>query len=51
MLRRVPGYVLLAASVLFGSGELSNRRAPGFALPSPDYSRYYDLQDFPARSR
>jgi thiol-disulfide isomerase/thioredoxin len=46
MIRRVPGYVLLAASVLFASGELSNRRAPGFALPSPDYSRYYDLQDF-----
>src|SRR5216684_2282934 len=46
MIRRVPGYVLLAASVLFAAGELSNRRAPGFALPSPDYSHLYDLQDY-----
>jgi peroxiredoxin len=28
------------------SGELSNRRAPGFALPDPGYRHYYDLQDF-----
>jgi peroxiredoxin len=28
------------------SGELSNRRAPGFALPDPGYQHYYDLQDF-----
>lgn len=37
----VAGYVLLAAS-----GELSNRRAPGFALPDPNYEHYYDLQDY-----
>jgi peroxiredoxin len=36
-----------ACSLLLGaSGELSNRRAPGFALPDPSYQRYYDLQDF-----
>ena len=27
-------------------GELSDRRAPGFALPDPAYERYYDLQDY-----
>src|SRR5580692_11726376 len=32
--------------VLAASGELSNRRAPGFALPDPSYKHYYDLQDF-----
>lgn len=31
---------------LFASGELSNRRAPGFALPDPEYKHYYDLQDY-----
>jgi peroxiredoxin len=31
---------------LAASGELSNRRAPGFALPDPSYQHYYDLQDF-----
>ena len=33
-------------STLFASGELSGRRAPGFALPDPTYERFYDLQDF-----
>jgi peroxiredoxin len=40
-------------AVLFGtavslsaSGELSNRRAPGFALPNTNYERFYDLQDY-----
>lgn len=42
---------LLAALLVFtislcASGELSGRRAPGFALPDPDYKRFYDLQDF-----
>ena len=46
MIRRLSCFVLLAAGVLSASGELSNRRAPGFALPEPDYSRFYDLQDF-----
>src|ERR1700685_2668249 len=41
-------YLLLVASglALAASGNLSNRRAPGFALPDPAYQHYYDLQDF-----
>ncbi len=31
---------------LSASGELSNRRAPGFALPNTNYERFYDLQDY-----
>ncbi|HEY6389732.1 MAG TPA: TlpA disulfide reductase family protein [Bryobacteraceae bacterium] len=46
MIRRVFCTALLAMSVSFGSGELSNRRAPGFALPDPEYKHYYDLQDY-----
>jgi thiol-disulfide isomerase/thioredoxin len=46
MIGRLPCFALLAASLLSASGELSNRRAPGFALPEPDYSHFYDLQDF-----
>jgi peroxiredoxin len=39
--------LLTTCSLLFGaSGELSHRRAPGFALPDPSYERYYDLQDY-----
>lgn len=39
--------VLAACGLLLGaSGELSNRRAPGFALPDPSYEHYYDLQDY-----
>jgi peroxiredoxin len=46
MLRAV-ACLLAACSVLLGaSGELSNRRAPGFSLPDPSYEHYYDLQDF-----
>ncbi len=43
-----PACVLLAASSLLwgSSGELSQRRAPGFALPDPSYQHYYDLQDY-----
>lgn len=37
---------LFLAGILSASGELSNRRAPGFALPDPEYKRYYDLQDY-----
>ncbi len=36
----------MAAVGVFASGELSGRRAPGFALPDPDYSHFYDLQDY-----
>ena len=39
--------MLIASGLaLAASGELSNRRAPGFALPDPSYQHYYDLQDF-----
>jgi thiol-disulfide isomerase/thioredoxin len=31
---------------LLASGELSGRRAPGFALPDPEYKHFYDLQDY-----
>jgi thiol-disulfide isomerase/thioredoxin len=43
-----PGICLafMLASGLLASGELSNRRAPGFALPDPDYQHFYDLQDY-----
>jgi peroxiredoxin len=37
---------LLSGLCLFASGELSGRRAPGFSLPNPDYSHFYDLQDY-----
>jgi thiol-disulfide isomerase/thioredoxin len=46
MIRTISCLVLLGAGLLLASGELSNRRAPGFALPDPEYKRYYDLQDF-----
>ena len=37
---------LLLVSYLLASGELAGRRAPGFALPDPEYKRFYDLQDY-----
>lgn len=43
---RVLGVFFAAALSLFASGELSNRRAPGFALPDSDYKHMYDLQDY-----
>jgi thiol-disulfide isomerase/thioredoxin len=46
MIRRLSSLTVLIVSALAASGELSNRRAPGFALPDPDYSRFYDLQDY-----
>ena len=46
MIRRLTCSVLLAAALLPGSGELSNRRAPSFDLPGCDYSRFYDSQDY-----
>src|ERR1700727_185247 len=42
-------FCLLAAAgglLLSASGNLSDRRAPGFALPDPTYEHYYDLQDY-----
>jgi len=46
MIRRTSCFVLLAAGLLSASGELSNRRAPSFALPTCDYAHFYDSQDF-----
>lgn len=46
MIRRLSCFALLAAGLLSASGELSNRRAPSFALPLCDYSRFYDSQDY-----
>jgi len=46
MIRRISFCAVLMASVLCASGELSNRRAPGFALPDPEYKHFYDLQDY-----
>lgn len=37
--------LLLCATSLFASGELSNRRAPGFSLPDSQF-RQYDLADY-----
>jgi peroxiredoxin len=40
-------FLAISGGLLLGaSGELSNRRAPGFALPDPAYQHYYDLQDY-----
>ena len=36
----------LAAFVALVAGEQAGRRAPGFALPDPEYKRFYDLQDY-----
>jgi peroxiredoxin len=47
MIRAVFCFLLIASGLsMAASGELSNRRAPGFALPDPAYEHYYDLQDF-----
>ena len=46
MLRYAACFVAACSLLLGASGELSNRRAPGFALPDPSYERYYDLQDY-----
>jgi len=39
---------MLAASLAFGAGELSNRRAPGFSLPDADLQQH-DLADYQGR--
>jgi thiol-disulfide isomerase/thioredoxin len=46
MLTRISCLASVLACALFASGELSNRRAPGFALPDPEYTHFYDLQDY-----
>ena len=46
MIRSASCLAFLVAASLLASGDLSNRRAPGFALPDPDYQHFYDLQDY-----
>ena len=46
MISRISFLVAAFTCALFASGELSNRRAPGFALPDPEYTHFYDLQDY-----
>src|SRR5580700_6385561 len=46
MIRSASCLAFLVAASLLASGDLSNRRAPGFALPDPDYNHFYDLQDY-----
>src|SRR5579871_5675338 len=46
MILRVSCWTVVFACGLLASGELSNRRAPGFALPDPSYEHFYDLQDY-----
>ncbi len=42
---RFLSFLLLSAVCAFGAGELSNRRAPGFALPD-SAARMHDPQDY-----
>lgn len=46
MIRSAFCLAFLVAAGLLASGDLSNRRAPGFALPDPSYQHFYDLQDY-----
>lgn len=46
MVRRFSFAAAVFCGALLASGDLSNRRAPGFALPDPDYQHFYDLQDY-----
>src|SRR3984957_17847362 len=47
MLRSAICLLAAASGLLVGaSGELSDRRAPGFALPDATFEHYYDLQDY-----
>jgi peroxiredoxin len=46
MLRSAACFLAVCSLLPGASGDLSNRRAPGFALPDPSYQHYYDLQDF-----
>lgn len=46
MLRPLFCLLIVGHALLAASGELSGRRAPGFALPDPTYEHYYDLQDY-----
>lgn len=46
MLRSVLCLLAVTGLLLGASGQLSDRRAPGFALPDPAFEHYYDLQDY-----
>jgi peroxiredoxin len=46
MFLRALSLSIASGILLFASGELSNRRAPGFALPDLGYNHTYDLQDY-----
>jgi peroxiredoxin len=46
MLRSAVCLFAACGFLLGASGDLSNRRAPGFSLPDPSYEHYYDLQDY-----
>ena len=46
MFARAIVFTIVASRLLLASGELSNRRAPGFALPDLGYTHTYDLQDY-----
>jgi peroxiredoxin len=38
--------LVVSGACLLASGEQAGRRAPGFALPDPEYKHFYDLQDY-----
>lgn len=44
-MHRLLGALILTAAVVFGAGELSDRRAPGFSLPDVNFEQH-DLYDF-----
>ena len=46
MIFRLAAVFVLTTALLLASGELSNRRAPGFSLPDPGYNHFYDPQDY-----
>jgi peroxiredoxin len=43
---RLIGAFFLSAVLALAAGEQAGRRAPGFALPDPEYKHFYDLQDY-----
>src|ERR1700730_15625960 len=38
--------LVISSGCLLASGDQAGRRAPGFALPDPEYKHFYDLQDY-----
>src|SRR3984893_11564197 len=39
-------WLVISSGCLLASGDQAGRRAPGFALPDPEYKHFYDLQDY-----